>query len=271
MEICNSKTKNGLLFSLQKMNRLPSMDKLIAKTIIPFYKNKRKLKHWSLVLTFFCNPKSKALKPPKKEYLRCKLIRGHKRILRQLRKCVMPRKTLNRFDHSSHSARRLFDMLRSCYYRNAEELDRLSETSSGPITDGRAKRKHTPLAHVENSFNVTFCESYFSPASIRESYFLYVELVFSELNPEILCDKFDFWCCKKRRHDGTCVEKWLLMKDVIQFNMISELGNEPIVPSEIILPKYDFGGSEEAGVSDIKIDTASEDLEMRNDNSEDSS
>ncbi|CAG9317339.1 unnamed protein product [Blepharisma stoltei] len=224
---------------LKNYKMLPSMGQVIAKTIPPFWNNpSRKSRHESCVLSLFYNPKSPIFKPPKKEYLRCKLIRGHKRILRQIKKCIIPAKTLNRIDPSNPSALRQYEALRNCYYRNADELDPLTETVKGPITDGRAKRKSAWCEDIENSFNMSFCRSYFAPNSIRESYFLYVELIFMELDAEVLCDKFDFHCCREKNHSGECIEKWLLMKNIIQFDMIRELDHEPIVCSEIILPNY---------------------------------
>mmetsp|Transcript_6729 Transcript_6729/g.6617 ORF Transcript_6729/g.6617 Transcript_6729/m.6617 type:complete len:86 (-) Transcript_6729:601-858(-) len=42
---------------------------------------------------------------PKKEYLRCKLIRGHKRLMRQIKKNIKPEKTLNKFDSNNQVGR----------------------------------------------------------------------------------------------------------------------------------------------------------------------
>ena len=46
----------------------------------------------------FSANKANSTKAPKKEYLRCKLIRGHKRAIRQINKGILPKATLNKFD-----------------------------------------------------------------------------------------------------------------------------------------------------------------------------
>lgn len=220
------------------MLSVPSMSRVILTTVKPLYTSSgRKCRHESKIRALFSNSRSDYLKPPKKEYLRCRVIRGHKRILRQIRARVLPQKTLNKFNTNNESALRLFEKLKESYFEHAEELDFLSQTVNGPITDGKAKRIKASPEEIANSFNLTYCRSYFEPLSIRKTFYFYVELVFSDLDPEVLCKKFDFKCCKTYQHTYVCVEKWLLMKDLINIDMLLDFGLQPIIHvREIILP-----------------------------------
>ncbi|CAG9332021.1 unnamed protein product [Blepharisma stoltei] len=166
--------------------------------------------------------------PPKKEYLRCKLIRGFKRAIRQIRKNVLPSKTLNRIRGNPYNALRVWQALAGCYEKYMTVLEPLSCTEKGPKTDGKLK-KRIRGRYLEKSFNSTFCIEFFSHIGVRESFYYYVEFLFADLNPEVLCDKFDFMCCKGF-HSPECVEKWLLIKKYMNCYMIQDLGLEPWFP-----------------------------------------
>ncbi|CAG9313413.1 unnamed protein product [Blepharisma stoltei] len=172
---------------------------------------------------------------PKKEYIRCKLIRGQKRIMRQLKQGKIPEKTLNRFDSSKQICRDLWSKLEQCMREAISEIEERIRTEAGPLTDGKCKRK-TKSDDDCKSFNGKFCKWYFSHPVIRKLYFYYIELLFSEFQPEILNDKFDFKCCEEEQHQFLCYQKWMLMKKYIDTFLIEDLGLEPWAPENFQIP-----------------------------------
>lgn len=174
--------------------------------------------------------------PPKKEYLRCRLIRGHKRINRQLCMRGFPIGILNNFDLSYESAKSIWEQLEKIYLENKQEMDDTSKTESGPKTDGISKRK-VKTKNLEKSFNLTFCQRYFKSSAVLKSFYYYVDLVFYKLDAELLCKKFDFRCCEGN-HLPECIEKWLILKQYIRVMMIEELDIEPLKHSNYMIPNY---------------------------------
>ncbi|CAG9328702.1 unnamed protein product [Blepharisma stoltei] len=172
--------------------------------------------------------------PPKKEYLRCRLICGHKRLNRHINQNSLPIGLLNSYDFSDPSSFQLWIKLENCYFKNKEELDLISRTESGPKTDGISKRKGRTQS-LEKSFNMSFCIRYFSSAAVLESFHYYIELIFLKLDPELLCRKFDFRCCTGG-HQPECFEKWLILKHYIKVMMIEELGVPPLREIIAVLP-----------------------------------
>mmetsp|Transcript_19465 Transcript_19465/g.19479 ORF Transcript_19465/g.19479 Transcript_19465/m.19479 type:complete len:227 (-) Transcript_19465:139-819(-) len=172
--------------------------------------------------------------PPKKEYLRCRLIRGHKRLNRHINQKSLPIGLLNSYDSNDSSSIQLWTKLETCYFKNQEELDLISRTESGPKTDGISKRKGRARS-LEKSFNMSFCVRYFSSVAVLESFHYYIELIFLKLDPELLCRKFDFRCCSST-HQPECFEKWLILKHYIKVMMIEELGVSPLKEIVPFLP-----------------------------------
>jgi len=160
------------------------------------------------ILSMFFTRKSKAGTPPKKEYLRCKLIRGHKRANRQIKDGVHPNKTIHKFDLANGKARDIWHTLQLHFFKNRDVLEIESLTESGPTTDGKKKRgKEIIDKGTQKSFNTEYVKRYFLNEATKISFYYYVELIFADMNPEILCDKFDFFCCKPPHHDASCTEK----------------------------------------------------------------
>ena len=170
--------------------------------------NSRKVKKsLSNILSNFDSNKTTAPKPPKKEYLRCKLIRGHKRAIRQINLNSIPKASIHKFNPLDINAQSLWSILNKIVNENQITLTQLSKTDAGPITDGKSKRSGVKNQKIERSFNFLFCKNYFSSVSVRESFFHYVCLVFVDFNPDVLCEKFMFRCCRASRHVVECMEK----------------------------------------------------------------
>ncbi|CAG9325969.1 unnamed protein product [Blepharisma stoltei] len=162
-------------------------------------------------------------KPPKKEYLRCKMIRGHKRANRQIEKGTLPQKTLNVF---SDKAQSYWDQLTKCFHLYRHILSEESKTEAGPRTDGKSKRTCEENG-LQKSFNGKFCKKYFEPIQVRESYFYYTEYIFSEFDPDVLCKKFKLRCCRAPQHTSECMNSWKLLKFYVQKIMFDNIGIEP--------------------------------------------
>lgn len=109
-----------------------------------------------------------------------------------------------------------------------EEFKEKSKTEAGPITDGKAKRNKEAEKDSFKSFNASFCKSYFEKNCIRESFSLYLDLIFSNFEPKTLCEKFEFRCCRSQLHSLDCLEKWASLLAYLKGEMIKELGWEPV-------------------------------------------
>ncbi|CAG9313298.1 unnamed protein product [Blepharisma stoltei] len=166
--------------------------------------------------------------PPKKEYLRCKMIRGHKRANRQIEKSVIPKRTINAY---SSIAEVYWSKLAACFNAHKDVLIEESKTEAGPKTDGKTKRNCNEN-NIPKSFNEKFCKRYFSPEEVRESYFYYTEYIFAEFDPDVMCKKFKLRCCRSPIHNSECFESWKLLKFYVQKIMLDNLGVEPWIVME---------------------------------------
>ncbi|OMJ67672.1 hypothetical protein SteCoe_35089 [Stentor coeruleus] len=191
------------------------------------------------VLRNFISDKFSTPKPPKKEYLRCKIIRGHKRAMRQIIKGKTPKATLHKFSTDDFRSLDVWRCLKVVINQNPNLFMDCSNTVSGPKTDGQAKRKNSE--GIEKSFNIAFCSNYFSHEEVRESYYYYIQLLFTNFDLKVLCEKFNFKCCNGDPHKINCVEKWVMLKEYLEYHMIKELDLEPFVLDLSVsgLPSYE--------------------------------
>ena len=170
---------------------------------------------------------TKNLSPPKKEYLRCKVIRSHKRALRQITTSACPIKIII-FNKENMKASNLWERFCEIYSENKILLREISQADLNSMP-GREEiwKNHESAA---KSFNSKFCKSYFSEMIVRESYHYFTELLFYDLNPEILRRKFDFSCCLKNIHSDSCVEAWRELKKYLQTEVLLDLNTLPWAP-----------------------------------------
>jgi hypothetical protein len=178
---------------------------------------------------------------PKKEYIRCKLIRGHKRAIRQIISDQLPKATIHRFDEENSKAFSLWLMLKQLYLTHQSEFESISKTESGPVTDGRSKRNEDSIKSSEKSFNANFCKLYFQSKNVRESFGLYLDLVFSQFEPKALNERFEFYCCRNEIHSVECLEKWVSLMEYLKIEMLAEIGCEPVETCNMIfsLPAFE--------------------------------
>lgn len=182
--------------------------------------------------------------PPKKEYIRIKVIRGHKRAMRQLSTDRIPRKTLHGFHPSDKAAEANWNQLKYCYLKYSLALNSVSRTEKGPITDGKSKRSTHNGLNTAKSFNNQFCKDYFEPLFVRETFYFYVELLFVNKDPEALQKRFDMYCCPNSEHLIGCELKWMHLKFYFNTLMLQELLLDPWKP--LALPSLPFADSMKA-------------------------
>ena len=144
-------------------------------------------------------------KPPKKEYYRVKLIRGHKRIIRDILNSKVPIKTINRIKKNSEENKKAFEALKDFVMNNKDDLKDISRTSSGPLTDVESYyRKEYGVNYKEKvdahrTFNNVFCDIYFQNLIVKDSYELYVNYLYAGHSAKELSSKFEFACCFKQK------------------------------------------------------------------------
>lgn len=194
----------------------------------------------SKVLTLFDTKRKSSPQTPKKEYVRCKLIRGHKRAIRQILKNIIPKTTIHKFSATDIKAHNLWLLIQQIVIKNIPTFAGLSKTESGPITDGRAKRSNESLKKCEKSFNAAFCKAYFSNQDVRESFSHYLNLIFVDFDPNILTKKFEFSCCRNDKHTVECLEKWCELQKYLKNEMLKELDCDPFESNTNYVSLPDF-------------------------------
>ena len=184
----------------------------------------RKVKEETLIRTLFTSFKHQIRGHPKKEYLRCKLIRFHKRANRKLKK---GKKLYNNFIELSDNSESNWQQLLDCYKKHSNILDYVSSTVFEPV---KFKPNAKPTCLKNRSFNSEFCLKYFENEGVRESFYYFAEYVFSDIHPEALSKVFGFSCCGKVKHDLGCAFKWLLLKRYANRFLIEDLDFKPWFP-----------------------------------------
>lgn len=186
----------------------------------------RKVKDETLIRSLFSSFKHQIKGHPKKEYLRCKLIRFHKRANRKIKH---GKKMYNNVHTMSERANFNWNKLSEVYHQYASVLDNVSLTYFEPK---KFKPKARPTCLANRSFNTEFCVKYFTSQETRESFFYFVEYMFSDLDPEILSKTFGFKCCSGAEHQLECAYKWLLLKRYSNYFLVEDLKLEAWFPKE---------------------------------------
>lgn len=165
----------------------------------------------------------------KKEYIRTKLIRGHKRLIRDIYKGK-----LSAMNDTTSEASAVLGKLQRIHEESPAYFKELSATKNGPGTDGKAHRaKYVEAA--EQTFNKAYCSRYFSDERVTQSFYYYIELRFCEKSPAALCEFFRVRCCSSNLHSEECVELWEQVKSYFNFTMIWDLGGMPFSTEELFL------------------------------------
>jgi hypothetical protein len=206
------------------MKQIPSIDIKSLNLSQQMREFTRKVKEETLIRTLFHSFKHQIKGHPKKEYLRCKLIRFHKRANRKLKK---GKKLYNNFIELSENSELNWQKLLDCYNQHSAVLDQVSSTFFEPI---KFRKNAKPTCLKNRSFNSEFCIKYFEKSGVRESFYYFVEYLFSDIQPQVLAKVFGFSCCESEEHDLECAHKWLLMKRNASQFIVGDLGFKPWMP-----------------------------------------
>lgn len=207
-------------------NEMPSLGTLGSLSLEPGFEtrpidNRRKRNSMNLLSKFICETGNN----PKKEYVRCKLIRGHKRAIRNAFIGKKAKKTINRINFKNKKQIAKLDEFTAHAIQNRSILEEVSRPENGPKTDGISKKSKANLKDSEKSFNNNYCRKYFLNSLTRESFILYCDVLFDGSSVNELCEKFDFSCCSsKSTHNDECSEKWKLLEKYFKLDLMSELG-----------------------------------------------
>ena len=154
--------------------------------------------------------KTRSDKSLKKEYIREHSIRNHKKLLRTIYK-PSQKKYQKLAENTSEESRSAFENFTLHARSNQKALNLVSKTDSGPATDGKSKRYQKKIQ--KRSFNDFFVRDHFSDPIVKESYMLYIEYKFSDMDPDTLSEGFKYYCCKSISHDDECIGKWKSLKE----------------------------------------------------------
>ena len=216
------------------MKFLPSIDLKALNLQADMSEFSRKVKEETLIRSLFTSFKPQIKGHPKKEYLRCKLIRGHKRANRKIRKGKL---LYNNMKDLSEKAINNWQHLVEVDQRSPEVHDGVSRTMFEPV---KFKAKSRASSEISRSFNTDFCRRYFTDVETRESFFYFVEYLFSDLCPYELSKSLGFSCCRNPTHSLDCAYKWLLMKRYSSEIIMQDLKLEPWFPQyNCSLPSLD--------------------------------
>ena len=186
--------------------------------------NTRKVKAETKIRSQFISKGSR--KFPKKEYIRCKLIRGHKRVLRQIMLKELSQQDLQ--DSTMHPSSRQYywNLLIGSFTQNRETFSEIIPVEMGPVNE-IMKRKKMKTDHLKRSFNAEFCKDYLMKPETRESYFYYIEFLFSDFDCENFIKRFGFKCCANGEHKSECYMKWLLLKKYCSSLVLEDINVTP--------------------------------------------
>lgn len=197
--------------------------KRLNRRLLVIKEDPRKRKLETLIMKRFITVKGNKATPPKKEYIRCKVIRGHKKMIRNVIDDTIPKKGIAKFKQGNGVQKGFYRRFQDHLIENMEILNIISQTESGPLTDGKNKIKEKERISRENSFNNKFCKDYFTEEAVRYSFKLFFEIVFSKFNPKSLQKRFGFSCCRLSTHVLECYEKWQNLKFYLQNELFETL------------------------------------------------
>jgi hypothetical protein len=197
------------------------------------------------ILDILSKLKNRTGKSLKKEYVREFSIRHHKKLLRIIYKPSSQKYHALLAKTPAEFRSFLIDFAVHAQ-ENQSKLFPISETASGPETDGKSKR-NLPY-QGKKSFNDFFVRDYFSEAVVKDSYIIYLKYLFANSNPEALCKNFKYDCCEKDNHSQGCVESWSGLKDFFFIYMFEDLEDRFMVSYSVNKNEESQYGNSEEGI-----------------------
>lgn len=170
---------------------------------------------------------------PKKEYIRCKLIRGHKRVLREIQDNENNLEALLQGCLYSDSKYYYWVLLTESFIMNREVFFKIIPVDAGPV-NVMMKKRNINTESLKKSFNAQFCREYLEDEETRKSYSYYINFLFYDLDCERLRKRFGFRCCTSAKHKYLCQIKWMWLKKLCEQIVLEDIGVQPY----ILPPKY---------------------------------
>jgi hypothetical protein len=172
----------------------------------------RKKNRFTLILEQFYTKNSRN---PKKEFFNTFVIRSIKRIFRYALTDSMPRKTCVAISEDNPVQMKSWETFKKMFKKQPEFYAKISLTTNAPLTDGKSKRKEKSNGRTPKSHNNTFCRTFFLNKKMQKSFFVLMNLLFSENQLSCFNSRFKFMCCVHNQHNFECFEKWNKLKNYL--------------------------------------------------------
>ncbi len=170
---------------------------------------------------------------PKKEYIRCKLIRGHKRVLREIQDKENNLETVLQDCMYSDCKYYYWLLLSESFIMNREVFLKIMPVDAGPV-NVMMKKRNISTENLKKSFSAEFCREYLEDEETRKSYSYYINFLFYNLSSERLKKIFGFRCCTSVKHKYSCQIKWLWLKKFCEKIVLEDISIQPYT----LPPKY---------------------------------
>lgn len=169
----------------------------------------RKCQEIGQVLKQFTREIAGEARPPKLENLRYRVMRSLKKFIRRLlQDKKVSKKGLMAIPGELDPE--VLDQIQEYCQLNRPVLTTFASLQNGPCVDHR--RSGTNTGH--NTYNNTYMREIFRQEEVRETYSLYIRLLFSRDQVHSLCNRFKIRCCEGR-HEEACEGKWREFKKIL--------------------------------------------------------
>lgn len=181
-------------FLKQNINFISS--NLQKESTLEKYKKGRSVSESTGILSQFLDKSLE--KSPRKDNIRCTLIRRITKLIRSVTKCQI-KIPLN------PKSLKLLEIIST----NIDELSKLVDKKNLPFIEKKTNKKF-------KSYNSSYCRIFFSNNIIRELYFIYIDYIFKTRTFDQRCKDLGVYCCKdKRIRSSKCTKKWEMLKTVL--------------------------------------------------------
>jgi hypothetical protein len=148
-------------------------------------------------------------RPPKLENLRYRVMRSLKKFIRRLlQDKKVSKKGLMAISGELDPV--VLDQIQEYCQLHRQVLTTFASLRNGPCVDHR--RSGTNTGH--NTYNNNYMREIFKQEEVRETYSLYIRLLFSKDQVESLCHRFKIRCCDER-HSEVCEGKWREFRKIL--------------------------------------------------------
>lgn len=213
----------------------------------------RKKNKFTMILEKFYTKNSKN---PKKEFINAFIIRSIRRFFRNAAIDKQPVRTCLAIDCSNETEQQCWDIVREMYQADPEYYNKVSLTTNAPLTDGKAKRKERNIGKIAKSHNNSFCKSFFVDKKLQKAFFVLMDLLFSDSDPNKLKQRFKFYCCLHTLHFDECYEKWNDLKGYLYNEYFKDLDltiDEELKKFGLMAVKIEPGLENERELDEISI------------------